>query len=192
MKTDFKILIIEDELITAESIKDCILSGGFIEPQIKDNYDDAILLFHSSKISKPNLVICDIQIKGLKNGIDLAKEIRKISACQIIFLTANNKSSILDEILEIEPDAFLVKPFTESQLKTAIEICFKKYRNEKSKSKINLSPREFEIVKLIKEGLSSKDIAEKLFISLETVHTHRRKILAKNNAKNFNEIINLL
>ncbi len=192
MKADFKILIIEDELVNAKSIRDCILGGGFVDPQIRDNYDDALLLFHSSKISKPNLVICEIQIKGAKDGIDLAKEIRKISACKIIFLTANYNSSILDEMLEIEPDAFLLKPCTELQLKAAIEICFKKYRNEKYKSKINLSPREFEIVKLVKKGLSSKEIAEKLFISLETVHTHRRKILSKNNAKNFIEIINLL
>ena len=191
MKSNYNILIIEDELLTAENIKDCILSAGFSAPIIKDNYDEGIQLFHSTN-SKPNLIICDIQIKGIKNGVDLTKEIRKISACQIIFLTANSKSNILDEMLEIKPDAFLVKPFTEPQLKTAIEICFKKHQQERLKSTVKLSPREFEIVQLIKNGLSSKEIAEKLFISLDTVHTHRKKILAKNDSKNFNELMNML
>lgn len=187
MKSNYNILIVEDELLTAENIKECILNKGYKEPVIKDNFEESIHLFHSKK-SKPNLLICDIQIKGTKNGIQLSKEIRKISPCEIIFLTANNQSSILDEVLDIEPNSFLLKPFTELQLITAIEICFKKYKQNKLKVNINLSPREFEIVKLIREGLSSKEIAEKLCISIETVHTHRRKILAKNEVKNFNEL----
>ena len=66
-----------------------------------------------------------------------------------------------------------------------LELC--PYGTENKKN-LNLSPREFEIVNLIQIGLSSKEIAVKLCISIETVHTHRRKILAKNNVKNFNEL----
>ena len=187
MKSNYKILIVEDELITAENIKDCLLNKDFDEPIIKDNYEDSLSLFHSTN-SKPNLLICDIQIKGKKNGMELAREIRKISSCQLIFLTANNQSSILDEVMDLNPDSFLVKPFTEQQLNTAVEICFRKFVHLKDKKNLNLSPREFEVVNLIQVGLSSKEIADKLCISIETVHTHRRKILAKNNVKNFNEL----
>lgn len=187
MKSNYKILILEDELITAENIKDCLLNKGFEEVIIKDNYEDSLTLFHSAN-SKPNLLICDIQIRGEKNGMQLAREIRKISSCQLVFLTANNQSSILDEVLELNPDSFLVKPFTEQQLNTAVEICFRKFIYLKDQKNLFLSPREFEIVNLIQVGLSSKEIAYKLCISIETVHTHRRKILAKNSVKNFNEL----
>lgn len=54
----------------------------------------------------------------------------------------------------------------------------------------NLSLREIEIIKLIKAGLSSKQIAAELFISLRTVETHRYNILRKLNLKNTLEMMN--
>jgi two-component system, NarL family, response regulator NreC len=60
--------------------------------------------------------------------------------------------------------------------------------NEQEQSKLNikdpLTKREMEILKLICDGLSSKDISEKLFISINTVETHRKRILLKLNVKN--------
>lgn len=56
--------------------------------------------------------------------------------------------------------------------------------NKKFSMKDPLTKREMEILKLICEGLSSKDISEKLFISINTVETHRKRILLKFNVKN--------
>lgn len=51
------------------------------------------------------------------------------------------------------------------------------------------SAREFEIIKLIKMGLSSGQIAEKLFLSVYTVNTHRKNILSKSGMKNIHDLI---
>jgi DNA-binding NarL/FixJ family response regulator len=187
MKDRFNILIVEDELITAEHLKECIYRSGFKMPFIRDNFDEALAFFYSQKF-KPNLLLCDIKISGEKTGLELVEKVRQISDCEIIILSANNNSKNINFAAELDVPTFLVKPYTDDQLITAVNFAYKKFVLNTSKEKINLSPREFEIYQLVKKGKTSKEIAEILCLSIETIHTHRRNILQKNEVKNFNEL----
>lgn len=70
------------------------------------------------------------------------------------------------------------------------DLSYFNYPNEKLlNSGTNFSDREFEIIKLIDQGLSSKEIAQKLFISPFTVNTHRRNIIEKSNKSKISDII---
>ncbi len=62
-------------------------------------------------------------------------------------------------------------------------------QNEKALKENNFSKREIEIMKMIADGVASKNIAAKLFISLETVKSHRKNILIKSGCKNATELI---
>ena len=58
--------------------------------------------------------------------------------------------------------------------------------------KLELTDREREIARMVAEGLTSKQVARKLFISAETVKTHRRKMLQKNNISNFHHLVYIM
>jgi DNA-binding CsgD family transcriptional regulator len=66
------------------------------------------------------------------------------------------------------------------------------YPSEKKSSKDRYTAREKEIILLVSQGLSSSQIADKLFLSLHTVKTHRKNILQKSNASNFFELLHSL
>ncbi len=191
MKEAYNILIIEDELIVAENLRECLLKRGFPDPVIRDNYEEAVYLVKTSQFL-PKLVICDIRIRGTKNGIELARKIKEFLSCELVFLSAYNDSLTLSQAFELQPEMFLVKPYTEQQFITVVELAYKKFTINNCPGKVSLTKRESQIVGLIRSGLMSKEIAEKLSISVETVNTHRRKILAKNKVKNFNELTHLL
>ncbi|MGV3630981.1 MAG: response regulator [Bacteroidota bacterium] len=191
MKNEYRILVIEDDLIVAENIRECLVKYGFPAPHVLDNYAEAVYLVKTSQFS-PNLVICDIRIRGEKNGIELARKLKEFISCDLVFLSAYNDSLTLSQAFDLQPEMFLVKPYTEQQFITAVELTYAKFTSGNACSPVKLTKREAQIVNLIRSGLMSKEIAEKLSISVETVNTHRRKILAKNKVKNFSELTHLL
>ena len=90
---------------------------------------------------------------------------------------------------------YLVKPYTDKQLLVALQMAFHKIytlQNSENNQQLQLTGREKEITQMVAEGMSSKQVASKLFISIETVKTHRRHILQKNNLNNFSQLIYLM
>ena len=69
-----------------------------------------------------NLVLIDINLNGLKNGIDLAKHIQDNYNIPFIYVTANNDFATLEKAKNTHPLGYLVKPFSEENLHCAIEV----------------------------------------------------------------------
>lgn len=194
MKENACVLIVEDELITAESISELLAQEEYkIGGIAKDAATALNICTRADDI--PQVVICDINIKGEVKGIALATQLRKTYGCEIIFLTAYSDTKTLQEAFETGPVMYLVKPYSDTQLLVAVQMAFHKVfkkENIDRDTKLTLTKREREIAQLVADGLASKQISQKLYISIETVKTHRKRMLQKNNICNFPQLVYLM
>ena len=132
-----KIGIVEDEMIIASVIQDCLekLNYEVLEPVI--SFNDAIEMLYTEQ---PDMVLIDIRISGNKDGIELAEYIRENYSIPFIYLTANSDKETLTRAKKTNPNAYLLKPFTQSDLYTAIEIGLNNFEMQKTlNSKVQTS-----------------------------------------------------
>lgn len=131
-----QVLIVEDERITAEDIKEALESVGYEVPYICASGEDAI---EKAGNVHPDLVLMDIELAGEMDGIEAAEQIRERYGIPVIYLTAYSDSSTVQRAKITEPSGyilkepygFLHKPFEESELNTAIEITLFRHKMEK-------------------------------------------------------------
>lgn len=114
------ILIIEDEMLIAHSIKKMV-DKHFNCVGIAKNFEEALPYFN---ISSLDVVLIDITLAGDKNGIFIANYLNQNHSIPFIFLTALTNANTLEKILETKPNAYLAKPIQEPNLITAINIAF--------------------------------------------------------------------
>lgn len=124
----FKILIVEDELLIAKDIAARLHQVGYEICGIADNYNTALSMFNEHS---PNMVLLDINIKGDKNGIDIAAEINNILPTPFIFITAQIDSKTLQKAKNTFPSAYLVKPFTTAHLVVSIDLALHNFAFQK-------------------------------------------------------------
>ena len=193
MNTSAAILIVEDEMITATCIAELLEGEEHNIIGIARDAAKALLISNQSECA-PAIVICDINIIGPIKGVELAAQLKELYGCEIIFLTAYSDQKTLKNAFGTDPIMYVIKPYSDTQLLVAVQMAFHKiYEKQKPhSSKLILTEREKEIAHLVAQGLSSKQICRKLNISIETVKTHRRRMLAKNNISNFPQLIYLL
>lgn len=166
---------------------------------------DAVRL---SKEKKPQIVLMDINMSEM-NGLEATEQIRKISpSSKIIAVSMHNQPAYVKKMMKLGARGYITKNSPVDELLSAImEVnSGNKYICEEMKLILSdqalfdndkqglnsLSEREIEIVQLIKNGLSSKEISIKLDISLKTVEVHRHNILKKLKLKNSASLVNLV
>ena len=137
-----KLAIVEDEIIIAKTIVLALETLGYDSVGIAGKYKDAIEMIAQKK---PDLVLLDINLGTKKDGIDLAFEIKKRFNTPIIFITANSDPATISRAKEINPLAFLVKPFTHNDLFSAIEIG---WNNFNAIVNSNLNPPKYAVLKV--------------------------------------------
>ncbi|MEJ2496322.1 MAG: response regulator [Sulfurovaceae bacterium] len=91
---EINILIVEDVSITALEIKKSLIKIGYSVTDIASSYEDAL---QSIRRKRPDIVLLDIDLKGEKNGIELAKTIRKNDSIPFIYLTSDNNDDTMRE-----------------------------------------------------------------------------------------------
>jgi DNA-binding NarL/FixJ family response regulator len=189
-KTDFKILIIEDEALVASDIRQTLEKYGFKIVGTADRMEKAVALFTASR---PQLIICDVKIKGPATGIDVVRRLKETyKDFTVIYLTAYSDEKTLDSALRTNPDSYLVKPFTDAQLKTAVTKALHNFFTcQSANGSSPFTHRELDILALLKQGLTSREISELLSISLQTVKSHRKNMIHKTSARNITELIAL-
>ena len=121
------ILVTEDESIVRKDIERCLNKLGYNVVATADNGDKAIEL---AKKHKPDLALMDIMIKGDMTGIEAAGEIKKYMDIPVVFLTAYADENTLSKAKHAEPHGYILKPFKEVDIQTAVEMALHKHGKE--------------------------------------------------------------
>ncbi|HEO98166.1 MAG: response regulator [Campylobacterales bacterium] len=183
------ILIVEDESIVAMEIKIYLSKQGYNVMGIASNSNDALSIVTSHKI---DIVMMDISIKGNKDGIETALMIKKHHPMmQIIFLTAYNDEHHIDRAIEIDPVAYLTKPFDRKELNVFLKIARHRINKE-------THTRKFDNEQIILDHEFSYDLANKtLYCCNEIINLTKKEnalltllIQNKNNLVDFYTIAN--
>ncbi len=165
-------------------------------------------LLREVESQQPDVVLMDIEMPQM-NGLKAAEEVlKKFPDLKIILLTMYTEEHYLERCLEIGCRGYLLKQSDTGEILEAIrqvyqgEVYFgagvSKHFLQRSVTRSGLNPklgkarlsrRETEVLHLIAEGLSSKEIADKLFISVRTVETHRSNILHKLELQNTAQLV---
>jgi len=123
-----KILIVEDESIVAMEIKNRLEKLGYKIVGMALTGQQAI---KESEENNPDLVLMDIRLKGSMDGIDAADEIKNRFNIPVIYLTAYADRETLKRAKVTEPYGYILKPFTEREVHSNIEMALYKHRIEK-------------------------------------------------------------
>lgn len=158
---------------------------------------------------RPNIVLMDINMIPI-SGFEATEKIRKVSpASKIIGVSMHSQPAYAKKMLQIGAKGYVTKNSSKEEMIKAITevtngnkyICDEIKNNisdmvlEENKDTPNvnaLTEREIQIINLIKEGFSSKEIANQLSISLKTVEVHRHNILKKLKLKNSASLVNFI
>ena len=139
-----RVLIVEDELLVAEDIKETLSRNGKFNIEIATDGNKAIDV---AKKYKPELVMMDIRLREKPDGIETGLKIREICKPSIIFVTAYADKQTVHRAMNAEPHGFIVKPFTDKDLFATVEVALIRHQIEEA-----LYKRE-EWTKLIVENL---------------------------------------
>jgi DNA-binding NarL/FixJ family response regulator len=206
MKT-IRILIVDDHQLILDGLKSLISNvPGFTFAGEATSGSEALFLAQSAKF---DVVLMDIEMDGI-NGIETTRRlIAAIPGAKIIALTMYNEKGMITKALEAGASGYVLKNANKDELIGAIlkVNSGEKYfsgeviatMNEKNSTVLHsgkgnaeaskLTKREIEILQLIAQGLSNKEVGEKLFISHRTVDTHRTNMMEKLNIKNIAGLI---
>ena len=119
MKSDFKILIVDDEVLIAEFLKDELASLGYHNIELAHNRKQAITTIEKFK---PQLVLLDIRMKTEREGIEIAEEINKAFKIPFIYITAHSDKDIVQQALSTKPAGYITKPFKQIDVYAAVHL----------------------------------------------------------------------
>ena len=194
-----KIIIADDHTMFLQGVDSMLKNEKSIEIVGKATNGEEVLAILENKDA--NMVLVDISMPKM-DGIELTKFMKqRHPEIKILILSTHSNSQMIAKLIRLGANGYLLKNAEREELLEAIHTIHKNEEyfskevkdiynefnlklNQKSFSITELSTREKEILKLISQELTAQEIADKLFISMNTVNTHRRNLLSKLNMKN--------
>ncbi len=196
-----KILIVEDHRIVRQGLKSLLSDNP--DYQIIGETGDGIEAVELAENLRPDIIIMDVSLSDEMSGIIATRNIMKIlPGVKIIALSMHNEKQIIQDMLLAGAVGYLLKESAYEELMKALSIVLSGQmylsqtisdvlvRDYVSRLKradfgvMTLSAREREIWIMLAEGMSSIEVAEKLFLSPRTIDTHRKNIMDKLGADN--------
>ncbi len=202
------LLLIDDHEIFRDGIKSYLTQQHVFDAM----YEAGDI--HSAKSiieqKQPTLLLLDLSL-GNKSGIEIIKFVKeKKLPSKCIVLSMHDDSAYINQCLALQAAGYILKNESGAELLKAIQfvlrgetylshgvskILLKNYNPKGNAKQLHtdqnkLTSRELEIVLLIEKGLKTQQIANKLFISIKTVETHRSNLFKKLNVTNAIELIN--
>ncbi|RLD86235.1 MAG: DNA-binding response regulator [Bacteroidetes bacterium] len=189
-----RILLVDDHQIILDGVRSLLKGVNNIQV-IGDalNGEEAL---NTLQVLTADLVLMDLDMPKL-NGIDATMRIKEeFPHTKVLILTVHNESSLIRNLISIGADGYLLKNSCKEELLDAIykvqsgekyfssEVTLSlmqedNSRDELLKSDIEFTKRELDVLRLLADGCTNKEIGEKLFISHRTVDTHRTNIMKK-------------
>ncbi len=197
-----KLLLVDDHEIIRSGIRYYFEDHlGF---SVKAEASDGVEALEELEKESYDVMLTDISMPNM-DGTDLIREARKrYPELKIIALTMHGEAHIIKQVLKEQVNGFILKNSGKEELIKGIEtvlggedyfderamrslisdIAKKPQKKDRLVLDIKLSSRELEVLKLIAGEYSNREIADKLFISIRTVETHKRNLIEKTGAKN--------
>lgn len=207
MSNKYSILLADDHAMIREGVKNLLKQAkDFLVVGEASSGAEAIAQYEKLK---PNLLILDISMPDM-NGMDTAKKIIELDAeANILMLSMYDDEDYISRCIESGVKGYVVKSESGQELEYAVravlqgktyfshkvqEVILNKYKQNVTRKKqpeevVKLTNREIEIIQLIDQGLTSQQMADKLFISPRTVETHRANLMKKFTVKNAIELV---
>lgn len=196
----YQIVLADDHLLFREGVKRII--EAYPELKVVGEVNDGLMLLELLKISPPGIVILDISMPNLQ-GIEATREIKTLCPeVKVLILTMHKSKEHLYRAISAGAEGYLLKEDAHTDLITAIktiqaggtyispligdqmtDIFVEKLRGKLESPTGPLTNREIQVLQLVAEGKTSKEIADLLFISMMTVQNHRTNIKRKLNIK---------
>ncbi len=200
-----RILVADDHEIVRRGL--CALLKSHAGWDVCTEAADGREAVESAKQLDPDIVILDIGMPNV-NGLTAARQILQNDPQQkILFLTITDSEQIVREVLQAGARGFVLKSDAARDLLTAVEALEKNrtfftrrvsemilegYLNGEAQKELtepSVSPREREIVQLLAEGKSTKEVAFILDLSIKTVETHRSNVMRKLGIHSVSELV---
>jgi DNA-binding response OmpR family regulator len=126
---EIKILIVEDDYISAEYLKEILENAGYI---IVDMVDTGYAAIQEAKSLKPDIVLMDIMLKDKISGCEAALQIKQNhNLCKIIFITAYADDEMIEYATDAEAYGYLMKPYREQEILATIKVALSHDKHQK-------------------------------------------------------------
>ncbi len=196
-----RLLVVDDEPNLLRAVEAVLRGEGFEITTARSGREALVAVAQNL----PDLIVSDVRMPGM-DGFQLARKLRASThsaLVPIVFLTAKDETEDRIEGFESGVDVYLTKPFEPDELVAVIKSVLQ--RVERTRSTIarlvgseeketvfvrdeHLTEAEWRVAETVARGLSNKEIAEELNLSVRTVENHVSRILAKKNFTNRVEI----
>ena len=189
-----KVLVVEDDQLLCDNIALILRMEGY-HVTVAENGREGLAAIAAMT---PDLVLCDILMPDI-DGFELHRQVKEIlamSSVPFIFISALNEHHHQRRGMEAGADDYLCKPFTTEELIASVRSRLRRFAalaaakeaealgEAELKALRLVSQRELEILLLVASGITSREIAERLFISPKTVEVHRSRLMRKLGASN--------
>lgn len=195
--TNIKVLLADDHAILRGGIKS--LLEDQTDVQVMGEAADGLEAIQKVESLDPDIVIMDITMPRM-SGLEATRSIKeRFPNTRILVLTMHDSQDLFFQLLSVGASGYVLKEATPSELVGALHTVFdggiyvspsigkklatdyleRVQAGEETRSFGQLSKREREVLRLIAEGLANKEIADRLYVSANTVQTHRLHIMRK-------------
>ncbi|MEO7044985.1 MAG: response regulator transcription factor [Ferruginibacter sp.] len=202
---NIKIIIADDHALFVNGLQLLLAEEGWVD--VTDVANDGKELLEILTKTNPDIILLDINMPVI-NGLDAAKFIKQsYPSIKIIILSTYNDAHLIDKAKDLGVNGYLLKNCSKDELFQTI----KSVMNNRTSfpymkpivqdlfngmdvflKQFNLTKREAEIIQLIKNNFTNQEMANKLFLSIYTVETHRKNIMVKLNLKSPTALIKFI
>lgn len=203
--TNIEIYLADDHEIVASSIANLLNSVPGVAG-VK-TFNNGRSLFNECNNKIPSLIILDMEMPGW-SGLETLKKLKSLTSVPVLMLSMNDEKSVITECIKSGANGYLNKNCSVKELEEAIETALSgnTFLSEEIKKILvgitnpsqatlelsePLSDKEYEVLKLVCDGLTSKEIGEKLFLSSRTIETHKNNLMKKFNVQTTGKLISL-
>jgi DNA-binding NarL/FixJ family response regulator len=194
-----KLFIVDDHYMVIEGLRTLLQFEKTIEWMGHAMNATSAKAFLQNQV--PDVILMDINLPD-QSGVDLCKEVKELyPTIKIIGLSTFNQLSYIENMIQNGASGYLLKNATKEEMLVAIsEVMtgnqFLSHEVEdvlgsKTHHHPSITRREKEVLELIAQGMTNPEIADKIFVSVSTVDTHRKNLILKLEAKNTADLIRL-
>jgi DNA-binding NarL/FixJ family response regulator len=201
MKTSISITILDDHQMVLDSLKQLLESMEEFTLHIETFTNYSLMLAYLAK-NETDVIILDLHMPK-KSGIEISHELKAMNkGYKILLLTMADDGNSIKQAIQAGVNGYLLKKASKAELCDAVLAIYngKNYfsqdliqelahiQTDENKAALpqnvfNLTPREMEVLQLIAAEFTTMEISEKLFLSFNTVESHRGNLMKKMNSK---------